>query len=197
MRFVGNSSGEVNSGAERKKIPQAIKLKWSSIGSIDRSEESAGGRIVIVDLAIAKVADPKLDASDQGESPRRIEVAMRNQAVNQVAAGVEDVDEAMPRPVLVIAPARGLFRIGHINLTIEIANGERRKSMRNVWVPEPVWINFMKILIVRFHLSLVEIRHIKKIMTIGHAQGCALVNILVAAHHCHDRMGAVEGRVPA
>ena len=88
--FVGNSSGEINSVAEREHVPQAIKLKRSSVGSIDRSEESAGGRIVIIDLAIAKVADPKLVAFDQGESPRRIQMAMRNQAPNEVATGVED-----------------------------------------------------------------------------------------------------------
>jgi hypothetical protein len=72
--FAGNSGREVNTVAERQHIPQTIELKRSPVGSTNGSEESACCRIVIVNLAIAKVADQKFVAFDQGESPRRIEI---------------------------------------------------------------------------------------------------------------------------
>src|SRR5438270_5738920 len=31
VRFVGDSSSKINAGAERKKIPQTIKLNWVAI----------------------------------------------------------------------------------------------------------------------------------------------------------------------
>ena len=56
--FVGDSSGEINSVAEWKKIPQTVKLQWRTIGSDQRFEKTARRWIVVVDSAIAKVADP-------------------------------------------------------------------------------------------------------------------------------------------
>jgi hypothetical protein len=42
MRFVGDSSSEIDAVSERKKSPQAINLGWSPIGVTNRFDEGAG-----------------------------------------------------------------------------------------------------------------------------------------------------------
>ena len=73
--FVGDSSSEINSGTERKKIPQTIKLNWVAIGPTNRFQKSASRRIVVIDRPVAKIADPEFTI-DQGESPRCVEIAI-------------------------------------------------------------------------------------------------------------------------
>ncbi len=75
MRFVGDSSSEINAGAERKKIPQTVKLNWVAIGPTNRFQKSASRRIVVIDRPVAKIADPEFTV-DQGESPRCVEIAI-------------------------------------------------------------------------------------------------------------------------
>src|SRR5439155_14208537 len=89
--FVGDSSSEINSGAERKKIRQAINLKRSRIGFADRLQKSAGRWIVVIDRPVTKIANPEFTLH-QGKSPRGIELTIRNQAFNESAAGSEYVD---------------------------------------------------------------------------------------------------------
>jgi hypothetical protein len=57
VRFVCDSSGEINSIAQRQKVPQTIKLQWRSIGAHERLDEIARHRIVIVDKAVTEIAD--------------------------------------------------------------------------------------------------------------------------------------------
>src|SRR6266496_1765470 len=68
--FVGDSGGEEDSGILREEIPQAVKLERRSIGAHEPLEEIARHRIVIVDLSVTEIADPKL-VFNQRESPRR------------------------------------------------------------------------------------------------------------------------------
>src|SRR5437763_1689211 len=74
VRFVCDAGGEEDAVAERKKIPQAIKLQRRAIGTHERLDESAGDRIVIVDATIPKIAHPKVAAFHEGKSPGGIEV---------------------------------------------------------------------------------------------------------------------------
>ena len=69
MRFVGDSSSEIDAVSERKKSPQAINLEWSPIGVTNRFDQGAGCRIVVVDPAVAKITNPELTFY-QHESPR-------------------------------------------------------------------------------------------------------------------------------
>ena len=73
--FVGDSSSEINSGTERKKIPQAINLKRSRIGFADRLNKSAGCWIVIIDGPVTKIANPEFTLH-KSESPGRVEIAI-------------------------------------------------------------------------------------------------------------------------
>ena|SRR5215813_2082472 len=75
MPFVRDSGGEVNAVAERKKIPQAVKLQRSAIGAHEGLDKGAGGRVVNVNQSITEVADPKF-AVHERESPWSIEVAV-------------------------------------------------------------------------------------------------------------------------
>src|SRR2546426_10978292 len=94
--FVSDSRSKIDSGGggaernERKKIPQAIDLEWRRIGFTYCFNESAGCRNVIVDRPVAKIANPELTVH-QSESPRGIELTIRNQAFNESAAGSEYV----------------------------------------------------------------------------------------------------------
>src|SRR6266516_1203558 len=102
MFFVGDSGGEINSVAEDQHIPQTIKLKGSAIGPVDRSQEGAGRGIIIVDYSIAKISDPELVALYQSKSPWGVEIAMRNEAPDEIAAGIEDVDKTITRPGYIV-----------------------------------------------------------------------------------------------
>src|SRR5206468_10486654 len=72
--FVRDSSREKDSARLREKIPEAIKLQRRSIRPHQRFDEIAADRIVIVDEAVTKIADPKFVAFHKGKTPWGIEV---------------------------------------------------------------------------------------------------------------------------
>jgi hypothetical protein len=76
VRFVGNSSREINSSAQREKIPQTIELEWRSIEAHESFYEIAADRIVIVDESVPEVTDPKVGAFHESKSPWGIEVSI-------------------------------------------------------------------------------------------------------------------------
>ena len=63
-----------------------------------------------------------------------------------------------------------LLRVGNENFAVKISDPERCVVSRKVWIHEAVGSYLMKILIVRFELPSMEIRCIKKIVTVGDAQ---------------------------
>src|SRR3954454_5309711 len=73
MFFIRYSGGKINAVAQRKKIPQPIKLQRRAIGAHQRFYESSGDGIVIVDQTVTEVTNPKF-AIHQSESPWRIEM---------------------------------------------------------------------------------------------------------------------------
>src|SRR6187551_3671255 len=58
-------------------------------------------------------------------------------------------------------------------------------------------MNEMKVLVINVHLSLLEARRIKEVVSVGHAQGHTFVNDIAFAFHRDDRVVEVEGWVPA
>src|SRR5207237_6597721 len=97
VRFIGDAGGEIDSATKREQIPQAIELERRAIGSAQRFQEGASRGIVVVDSAVAEIADPEF-AVHQGESPRRIQIPVRDDAPKKVAARVERIDETIPGP---------------------------------------------------------------------------------------------------
>ena len=74
--FVGNSRGEINAAAQRKKIPEAVNLKRRAIGAHERLDEIAGDGIVIVDEPVTEITDPEVAAFHESKSPWGIEVSV-------------------------------------------------------------------------------------------------------------------------
>jgi hypothetical protein len=70
MRFVGDSSSEIDAVSERKKSPQAINQEWSPIGVTNRFDEGAGCRIV-VRLCSSSEAISKVEDLNMSNSPTR------------------------------------------------------------------------------------------------------------------------------
>src|SRR6266436_3091061 len=157
--FVGDSSSEINSRAERKEIPQAINLEWRGIGFFNRLNESAGCQIVIVDSAVAKISDPQL-ALHQCESPRCVEITIRNQTSQEVAAGIKYINKAVARTSHVILPLRILQGVGNVNLAAQVANAERRVPRRESMIDKTARIHLAKILVIGLNAPSMKICHI-------------------------------------
>src|SRR5262245_66569683 len=77
-----------------------------------------------------------------------------------------------------------LLRIRHENFSIEIPDAERRISSRKVGVNEAVGIHLLKILVEGVDLASMEICRIQEIVTVGDAEGCALVDGAVNTAAC-------------
>src|SRR5215469_13041520 len=98
-------------------------------------EERTGVDVIGVDLAVAEVADEEgagelAEASRRdGQTPGRVQGAARDQPPFQVALEVEHVDEAVPRPFLVVVPAGLLQSEGDVELAIEHLCVERREAL--------------------------------------------------------------------
>jgi hypothetical protein len=86
-------------------------LKRRPVGCAQRFQERARRGIVIVNPAIAEIADPKF-AVDQCEAPGRIQVSARNDTPEEVATRIEGVHETVPGPSDFIFLLRILEREG-------------------------------------------------------------------------------------
>src|SRR2546427_6771605 len=69
-----------------------------------------------------------------------------------------------------------LLCVRYIDLTIEIAYPKRRVAGRKNWISEREAGGWLKVFVVGLDLTGMKIRHVEKVVTIGHAQGSAFVN---------------------
>src|SRR6266576_457981 len=102
----------------------------------------------------------------------------------QIAAGIEHIDEATAGTMNIILSFGILFGIGHKNFTVEIADAEWSITSRKVWIGEAVRINLLKIFVEGCDLPVMKICHIQEIVIIGFAERCAFVNGTVNAAVC-------------
>src|SRR5262245_57143157 len=168
---------------------------------MDCLDKIAADRIIIVDATITEIADPEFVALHQSESPRGVELAVCDQAPEEVAAGIEYVDEATAGTGNVILPSVILQRISHKDLIVESPDAERCVTSRKVGVNEAVGIHLLKILIKGVDLASMEICRKQEIVTVGDAEGCAFVNGAVNPEVCsvvdrNNGVRRVHGRVP-
>src|SRR4051794_7497247 len=70
--FIGDAGGEEDTFWLWKEIPQPLELKRRSIQSHQRFQESAGGRIVVVNLSVPEISNPQLVTFNECEAPRRV-----------------------------------------------------------------------------------------------------------------------------
>jgi hypothetical protein len=203
MLFVRDSSSEENSSAtlSRKHIPQAIELEWCSIRAHKLFNERAGHWIVNVNETVTEVADPKF-VFHLNESPWRVEIPVCNQPSEEVATGIEHIDEATARTRNVIFSFVVLLGVGHKNFVIEIADAEWPITCRKVWINEAVGIYLMKVFIEGVDLACMEICRIQEIVTIGDAERYAFIDgpvnaVVRAVIDGNDRVHLVQRWVPA
>ena len=195
--FVRNSRCEINARPKRKQIPQAVELEWRPARSSQCFKESARRRIVVVNLAIAKIANPQF-AFDQREPPRRIQISVRNEAAQEIAARIEHIDEALAWAGHVIFSLRVLLGVGHVNLAIEVSNPERCITSWQRRIGETVRVNWLKILVKSLNATEVKIGHVEKIMAVGHTESRTFVDgpfdaLVCAVIDCDDGVCRIQG----
>ena len=123
-----------------EKIPQAIKLQRRAIGTHQRLDESAGGRVINVDLAVTEIADPKF-AVKLSESPGCVEIPALGQPPKEVTAGIKHIDQPTAGTMNIIFLRGILLRVGHKNFAIKISDAERAVPSGNIRVNEPIGIH--------------------------------------------------------
>ncbi len=87
----------------------------------------------------------------------------------QIAAGIEHIDEATAGTGNIILSFGILLGIVHKNFAIEIPDAEWSITSRKVWIGETVRINLLKIFVEGCDLPVMKICHIQKIVIIGDA----------------------------
>src|SRR6266851_6717228 len=91
--------------AAERQCPQALVDDWPVVDIAQHTLEVPRHRIKCVYLSVAEVANQDVVreyAKRRGRArhaPRRIEMAVRGEALHKIAVGVEDVDDAVSRLV--------------------------------------------------------------------------------------------------
>src|SRR5262249_13026337 len=101
-------------------------------------KEITGSRVIGIDPAVPEVAYQESAAEGaeaegrDRETPRRIELALRDQMVNEITLEVVDVDVARARVRHVIMLVRVLRRVRDIEMSVNVGDVERTESARYV-----------------------------------------------------------------
>src|SRR5438552_2991509 len=100
------------------------------------------GRIVSVDSAVAKVADEYVICEFaearrcQRDAPRRREVTVLGEMLEQIAVGIEDADKAVRRLVDRVVLGLVLQGVGNPQVVVDGLDTEWRVALLHVWIAE-------------------------------------------------------------
>jgi hypothetical protein len=106
------------------------------------AEEISTLRVVGVDAAIAVVADEQSAAEltefsrRPGQPPRRVEHALRCQSPDEIARGVENIDETVPGARNVMAPVAVLLSVGNVEEVADVLYVKWSKAWREARILE-------------------------------------------------------------
>jgi len=121
----------------KAQCPQVINCN-GSVGLVSElAEKLARIQIIRIDATVTEIADQQgiteraKIRGGQGQAPGRVEPAMQNKALDQISAGVEDVDKAMGRARHVVVLLRILQGKGDVEFTTDGLDAER--SVTLVW----------------------------------------------------------------
>src|SRR5260370_31327787 len=121
--------------AAERQCPQALVDDRPVVDVPQHSLEVARDWIIRVDLPIAEVANQDVVreyAKRRGRArhaPRRIEMAVRGEALHKIAVGVEDVDDAVSRLVHRVMSRLVLQRGGHEQCIADQLYAERPATL--------------------------------------------------------------------
>ncbi len=129
--------------------PQVINRN-GSVGLVSElAEKLARIQTIRIDATVTEIADqqgmtePAKISGGEGQTPGRVEPAMHKKALDQISAGVEDVDKAMGRARHVVVLLCILQGKGDVEFTTDVLDAERsvtlvgqRASVRQLRVGE-------------------------------------------------------------
>src|SRR5207245_11567824 len=133
----------------KAQCPQVVNRNWMVYLVSELTEKLARIQIIRIDATITEIADQqgiteqaKINGGE-GQTPGRVEPAVQNEALDQISAGVEDVDKPMGRARHVVVMGRVLQSIGDIEVATNVLDAEgsvtlvwQRASVRQLRVGE-------------------------------------------------------------
>ena len=122
--------------------PQTINDNGVAFLVGELTQEGAGIGIECVDVAIAEIADQQIMAelakrtACESQAPRRVQLTVCYQPLDEMAVGIEDIDDPMAgtRDVTILLCI--LFGIRDVEFATEILNVKRRIPPGEVWIGE-------------------------------------------------------------
>ncbi len=133
----------------KAQCPQVVNRNGIVCLVSELTEKLASIQIIRIDATIAEIADQQgiteqaKISGGEGQAPGRVEPAVQNEALDQISAGVEDVDKPMGRTRHVVVLGRVLQGKGDVEIAINGLDAERsvalvwlRASVRQLWVGE-------------------------------------------------------------
>src|SRR6266571_6330999 len=121
----------------KAQCPQIINRNWG-VGLVSElAEKLASIQIIRIDATVAEIADQQgiteqaKISRGESQAPGRVEPAVRNKALDQISAGVEDIDKPMGRTRHVVVFLCVLQGKGDVEIAI---NGlDAKGSVTLVW----------------------------------------------------------------
>src|SRR6201987_3611322 len=149
MLFVGESGREVQririaraATAAEHHVPERGIGDDRASGVLHLIEEGARRRIIGIDGAVAKVSNQQFAAkgAETGRrnhgSPWSIEIALRNEALYEIAVQIEQIHVACAGLMYRLVLRLILHRVGPEHLVIDEMNAERREARGKIRVDE-------------------------------------------------------------
>src|SRR2546425_3567755 len=165
--------------------PETVNRDPLAIGTSELAVEVEAITLLLIciDTAITKVAHKQIIAESaeiprgEGQPPGRVEFVARSDAPNEVALGIEDIDETVALARYIIALGGVLFGIGDIELTVQILDVEGGKPVGDVRVREGTGeAGRSKVLVEYIYGAVVEIGGVEKVAGGSAADGQPFVD---------------------
>ena len=138
---------------------------------------------ICIDTAITKVAHKQIIAEaaeirrGEDQPPGRVELTVRSHALEEVAVGIEDINEAVALACDVIVLVGILFGIGDIEVAVQVLDVEGGKSGGDTWVREgPGEAGRLKVLVEHVDGASMEISSVEKVVGANAADGQPFVD---------------------
>ena len=162
-------------------------------------------RIVDVDVSVAEIADEQIvaEVAEVGgrlhHAPGGVELALRHEALLQLAIGGVDVDEAEAGALDIVFGVGILLGIADVELAADIGDAERRVAGGESRVGECAGglRGEGKVFIKHIDLAVVEVGGEEEICAAAYALGDALVDGAVGGGVAGDRVVRVDRGIPA